>query len=87
MRDSDGAELGREIDTLRRRAHHRFGGGAIVTERRKHLRTDVSALRDRYGRELRILAPGNGATAADVGGFWFVLGYSEVGGPDVVAVA
>ena len=37
-----------------------------------------------HDRQLRILRAGNGATEGDVGKFWFVVGYSLVGGPDIV---
>lgn len=37
-----------------------------------------------HDRQLRVLRAGNGAAAEDVGKFWFVVGYSLVGGPDIV---
>lgn len=44
----------------------------------------MQQLTTRTGRQLRILQAGNGATAEDVGKFWFVVGYSKVGGGDIV---
>lgn len=66
--------------------HERKAGLRPVTtlHRRLEARLDVNALPSVSAKQLRVLAPGNGASAEDVGKFWFVPGYSTVGGPDVV---
>jgi len=55
-----------------------------VLSRQRTTNKDVGQLRIRDGQQLRILAAGNGAAAEDIGKFWFVPGYSRVGGPDVI---
>lgn len=74
----------REFAELMRRARQSFGFGDIVAVKHRMSLTDLQQLYSPNGRQLRILAPGNGADADDVGGFWFVVGYSEVGGSDVI---
>lgn len=71
-----------------RAAHDRLlkAGFAPAIVRARMARSGVSSqqIPIRTGRQLRILAVGNGAAAEDIGKFWFVVGYSKVGGPDIV---
>jgi hypothetical protein len=63
-----------------------FGGLRTPTTRGRSQEAGVNLnqLRTVMGRQLRVLSAGNGATQADIGKFWFVTGYSLVGGPDVI---
>lgn len=73
---------------IRDEAFGRFLAAGIRTQttRGRSLEAEVHALQLRTleGRQLRVLSAGNGATEADIGKFWFVPGYSLVGGPDIV---
>ena len=62
----------------------RASGPHGVLSRQRVTNVDVNQLRIRDGQQLRILAAGNGATIDDIGKFWFVPGYSRVGGPDII---
>lgn len=81
-----GAE--REARRERRALQDRLlkSGFAVPLSRARIARASVSMqqLNTRTGRQLRILQAGNGALAEDVGKFWFVVGYSKVGGGDIV---
>ena len=72
--------LRRQID-LERKANLRR---PFSLSRRLEATIDVQQLPLRSARQLRVLAAGNGAAAGDIGKFWFVIGYSQVGGPDIV---
>jgi hypothetical protein len=61
-----------------------FGHGTLVAVRNRSSSVDMQQLYSPNGRQLRILKEGNGAVAGDIGKFWFVVGYSTVGGPDIV---
>lgn len=74
----------REYAELTRRARQRFGFAEIVPVKHRMSLSDLQQLYSPNGRQLRVLAAGNGATAEDVGKFWFVVGYSEIGGGDIV---
>lgn len=78
----------RDYRNAMRAAHDRLlkAGFAPAIVRARIARSSVSAqqLPIRTGRQLRILAAGNGAAAEDIGKFWFVVGYSKIGGPDIV---
>lgn len=78
----------RDYKRAMRAAHDRLlkSGFAPAIVRARIARSGVSMgqLPIRTGRQLRILAAGNGAAARDIGKFWFVVGYSKIGGPDIV---
>lgn len=84
MRHPTEEKLRRDMREMIKRARQDFGFGAIVAVKHRMNLSDLQQLYTPDGRQLRILAPGNGAGPEDVGGFWFVVGYSEVGGPDVI---
>lgn len=84
MRHPVEERLAREARMIIRRARQDFGFGVIVAVKHRSNLTDLQQLYSPNGRQLRILQAGNGAEAEDVGKFWFVVGYSEVGGPDIV---
>lgn len=84
MRHPTENRLHRTMREMMKRGRQDFGFGTLVAVRHRASLTDLQQLYSPNGRQLRILAPGNGAGPGHVGGFWFVVGYSEVGGPDVV---
>jgi hypothetical protein len=84
MRHPTEEKLRRDMRELIKRARQDFGFGTIVAVKHRMSLTDLQQLYTPDGRQLRILAAGNGADTADIGKFWFVVGYSEVGGPDIV---
>lgn len=61
-------------------------GGALTRARGMHgrVRRHALSLANHVPRQLRILAEGNGAAPADIGKFWWVEGYSQPDGPDIV---
>jgi len=71
-----------------RREHARMmrthGPEGVLTRQRASSNIDATQLKICDGQQLRVLAAGNGATAEDIGKFWFVPGYSRVGGPDII---
>lgn len=81
------AELKGASDALIRDKARRGEIGLISRARRQNAGVDTSQLYGIEGRQLRILAAGNGATSDDIGKFWFVPGYSRVGGPDIVPIS
>ena len=84
MRHPTEERLKRDMRELIKRARQDFGFGAIVAVKHRMSLTDLQQLYSPNGRQLRVLAEGNGAEPEDVGKFWFVVGYSEVGGPDII---
>mgnify|MGYP007117018833 CR=1 FL=1 len=81
----------RYLRKLRKDAFHidRTSGprSPINRGRQQEANVHVNQLYHRSFRQLRILKAGNGAAEEDIGKFWFVEGYSLVGGPDIVQEA
>lgn len=67
-----------------RRGGHAIGWGSLVSVRHRGQLSEPHQLYFPNGRQLRILEAGHGATNDDIGKFWFVLGYSELDGPDII---
>jgi hypothetical protein len=57
---------------------------SLSASRTADVNTDAPARTPRPAKQLRILEAGNGAEAGDVGGFFWVPGFSRVDGPDIV---
>lgn len=87
MRHPAEQQMARNMREMVKRTRHEFGFGSIASVRHRASLADLQQLYTPNGRQLRVLAPGNGAEAGDVGKFWFVVGYSIVGGPDIVPEA
>jgi hypothetical protein len=67
--------------------HHAKNRGIYARDRYQEAQQDPTQLRIKQGSNLRVTSSDvNGSTVVtgDIGKFWFVPGYSEVGGPDVV---
>lgn len=73
--------LRRQVDLERKTRLRR----PFVQSRRDEADTDLMQLSLASVHRLRITAEGNGAEEEDIGKFWFVLGYSVLDGPDVMA--
>lgn len=77
-----------ELQRIRDRQSHRFATShyRTATTRGRSLEQGVhlTQLKTLAGRQLRILSATNGAGEEHIGKFWFVSGYSRVGGPDLV---
>jgi hypothetical protein len=61
--------------------------GQLVRARAQESRVSAQQLTARSGRQLRITqadVDAGRATSDQIGLFWFVPGYSKVGGPDVI---
>ncbi len=56
----------------------------LTRGRHSYQGVDASQLFIRDEAQLRILAAGNGASAGDIGKFWFIPGFSAVGGGDII---
>lgn len=84
MRHPVEQQLKRDMREMMKRGRHDFGFGSIVAVKHRMNLTDLQQLYSPNGRQLRILSAGNGAEIEDIGKFWFVVGYSEIGGPDIV---
>jgi hypothetical protein len=65
-------------------------GGGLTVARSRPMRVQVQQAPVRKSRELRVTqrdVDEGRAAAGDIGKFWFVVGYSLVGGPDVVPLS
>lgn len=79
--------LQRTVADMLKRAAERGVRSPLVRGRHLEANVNVTQLTSRQGangQQLRILAAGNGAATEDIGKFWFVVGYSKLGGPDIV---
>ncbi len=56
----------------------------IVSARRAEAGIDFSQMKIKQKFRLRITSETSGAEPEDIGKFWFIPGYSLVGGPDIV---
>lgn len=84
---SEERQLQRTVKDMIDRAAQRGMRSSITRARHLEAGVNVTQLTSRQGlngRQLRVLAAGNGASAPDIGKFWFVVGYSKVGGPDII---
>lgn len=87
MRHPAEDQLGGALKEAAKRARLDSFHGAVTQVRHYVHNAELQQLYSANGRQLRILAAGNGATDDDIGKFWFVVGYSipaEDGGTDIV---
>lgn len=71
------------VERMLRRERAGWRGIVAVSRRVEPAAGDPARIWRRGWVELRVLAAGHGASAGDVGKFWFVPGYSASGGSDV----
>lgn len=84
-RDPEQRRQRNRLHEFQREARKIYGGFMAVSRRRENV--DVGQLTPIYDVQLRVLesdVDGVYITSGMVGLFWFVPGYSLVGGPDVV---
>lgn len=87
---SEERKLQRTVSDMLARAAERGVRSPIVRGRHLEANVNITQLHSRQGangEQLRILVEGNGALEADIGKFWFVVGYSKVGGSDIIKAA
>lgn len=79
------AQLLQELFSRAVKRQH-FAAQRTIVTRARNLEAEVALtqLTVRRQRQMRILKAGNGATVDEIGKFWFTVGYSRIGGPDVI---